>query len=110
MSDTERQNTYEITCQRCIADLYRAAYLTLSDSALAQDVVKQTCVACVHRYGKSEDPIEIRYNLVQDLTRRCRRKLQSYTPSTDALPEAVRSLTSDARLKWVARVVFGMAV
>ena len=86
MNDTER-NTYEITCQRCIADLYRVAYLALADSALAERIVTKTCVACVHTCGSSEDPVEIRYCLLMDLSRRCRRCREFGTAADAGLSE-----------------------
>lgn len=110
MSDTERQNTYEITCQRCIADLYRVAYLALADSALAERIVTQTCVACVHRCGSSEDPVEIRYNLVQDLCRRCRRCRGLPAASGMSLPESLRSMAADQRLRLAVRELFGCEI
>lgn len=109
MSDTERQNTYEITCQRCIADLYRAAYLALADSALAERIVTQTCVACVHRCGSSVDPIEIRYCLLMDLCRRCRR-CREFGTAGAGLSESLRTLSADQRLRLAARELFGCEV
>ena len=109
MSDTERQNTYEITCQRCITDLYRVAYLALVDSALAERIVTQTCVACVHRCGSSEDPIEIRYCLLTDLCRRCRR-CRGFGTAGAGLSEALRTLSADQRLRLAARELFGYEV
>lgn len=109
MSDTERQNTYEITCQRCIADLYRVAYLALADSALAERIVTQTCVACVHTCGSSEDPVEIRYRLLMDLSRRCRR-CREFGTAGAGLSEALRTLSADQRLRLAVRELFGCEV
>ena len=109
MSDTERQNTYEITCQRCIADLYRVAYLALADSALAERIVTQTCVASVHRCGSSVDPIEIRYCLLMDLCRRCRR-CREFGTAGAGLSESLRTLSADQRLRLAAKAVFGHEV
>lgn len=109
MSDTERQNTYEITCQRCITDLYRVAYLALADSALAERIVTQTCVACVHRCGSSVDPIEIRYCLLMDLCRRCRR-CREFGTAGAGLSEALRTLSADQRLRLAAKSLFGYEV
>ena len=108
MKDTER-NTYEITCQRCITDLYRVAYLALADSALAERIVTQTCVACVHRCGSSVDPIEIRYCLLMDLCRRCRR-CREFGTAGAGLSESLRTLSADQRLRLAAKEVFGHEV
>ena len=108
MSDTER-NTYEIICQRCIADLYRVAYLALADSALAERIVTQTCVSCVHTCGSSEDPIEIRYCLLMDLCRRCRR-CRGFGTAVAGLSESLRTLSADQRLRLAARELFGYEV
>lgn len=108
MKDTER-NTYEITCQRCITDLYRVAYLALADSALAERIVTQTCVACVHRCGSSVDPIEIRYCLLMDLCRRCRR-CREFGTAGAGLSESLRTLSADQRLRLAAKAVFGHEV
>ena len=109
MSDTERQNTYELICERCVADLYRVAYLTLADSALAERIVTKTCVACVHRCGSSVDPIEIRYCLLMDLCRRCRR-CREFGTAGAGLSEALRTLSADQRLRLAARELFGCEV
>ena len=108
MRDTER-NTYEVICERCVADLYRVAYLTLVDSVLAERIVTQTCVACVHTCGSSEDPVEIRYCLLTDLCRRCRRCREFGTAGV-GLAEALRTLSADQRLRLAARELFGYEV
>ena len=108
MKDTER-NTYEITCQRCIADLYRVAYLALADSALAERIVTKTCVACVHRCGSSVDPIEIRYCLLMELSHRCRR-CREFGTAGAGRSAALRPLSADQRLRLAVRELFGCEV
>ena len=106
---TETYTPYEQACSRCIADLYRVAYLALADSALAERIVTQTCVSCVHTCGSSEDPIEIRYCLLMDLCRRCRR-CREFGTAGAGLSESLRTLSADQRLRLAAKSLFGYEV
>ena len=110
MKDTARRVAYEIVCEKNIADLYRVAHLALGDPALAEKIVTDTCVAGVHKYGMCEDPIEIRYCLLADLARRCRRCRGFGLPAEGDLPGSLRSLSADQRLRMASKALFGQEV
>lgn len=110
MRDTEQHTVYETTCQQCVADLYRTAYLALVDSAVAERIVTDTCVRGVSKYGNSRDPIEIRYNLLSDLVRRCRRCREFSVATGASVPEPYRALSAEQRLALAARTLFGYEI
>ena len=101
-------NAYVDLCENCYSDLYRIAYLTMGDVAVASELVEKTCVRGVYICAHMKDQRGIKIALTGELYRLSLEKLLTYVPKALNGKNPLINYTAQERLLLLMRFRSGL--